>query len=109
MAKRILQKGWHQYFSYTVNSTIIARPHMGRGRKIVPGQKLHASVLLKSHYLPKAKLWSPEDKWPGCVDLDDPRELEMLIDLDDKWEKDLFDSTAAGFLVDKIRQPGQPL
>jgi hypothetical protein len=90
--------------------TIIIRPHMGRGRKIVPGQKIHASVLLKPHYRPKAKLCSPDDTWPTCVDFNDPCELEKLTDLDDKWEKDHFDPAMATFLVDKLRQPGcQPL
>jgi hypothetical protein len=88
------------------SSTIITRLHMGRGRKIFPGQKVHASVLLKPNYRPKAKWWSPEDKWPGSVDPNNPRELETLTYLDDKWEMDLFDSTTAGFLVDKIRQAG---
>jgi hypothetical protein len=90
--------------------TITIRPHMGRGRKIVLGQKIHASVLLKPRYRPKAKLCSPDDPWPTCVDINDPRELEMLTDLNDKWEKDHFDPAMASSLVDKLRQPGrQPL
>ncbi|KIM72979.1 hypothetical protein PILCRDRAFT_734875 [Piloderma croceum F 1598] len=90
--------------------TITIRPRMGRGRKIVPGQKIHASVLLKPRYRPKAKLCSPDVTWPTCVDFNDPCELEKLTDLDDKWEKDRFDPAMANFLVDKLRQPGcQPL
>lgn len=90
--------------------TTTIRPHRGRGRKIVSGQKLHVSVLLKPRYRPKAKSCPPDDTWPTCVDFNDPCELEKLTDLDDKWEKDHFDPAMASFLVDKLRQPGcQPL
>ncbi|KAG1877517.1 hypothetical protein F4604DRAFT_624867 [Suillus subluteus] len=51
------------------SNTLKALPHLGRGRIIMPGQKIHESVLFRPNYRPKAHFWMNVQQWPeaGCA------------------------------------------
>ncbi|KAG2144035.1 hypothetical protein BD769DRAFT_1348052, partial [Suillus cothurnatus] len=42
-------------------------PHIGKGRIISPGQKVHASVLFRHNYRPKASFWRNLQQWPEAI------------------------------------------
>ncbi|KAG2149452.1 hypothetical protein BD769DRAFT_336279 [Suillus cothurnatus] len=42
-------------------------PHLGKGRIILPGQKVHASVLFRPHYRSKASFWRNLQQWPEAI------------------------------------------
>ncbi|KAG1835413.1 hypothetical protein DFJ58DRAFT_735524 [Suillus subalutaceus] len=42
-------------------------PHVGKGRIISPGQKVHASVLLRPNYRSKASFWRNLQQWPEAI------------------------------------------
>ncbi|KAG0709460.1 hypothetical protein DFH29DRAFT_993594 [Suillus ampliporus] len=44
-----------------------ALPHLGRGRIIMPGQKIHESVLFRPNYRPKAVFWRNTQQWPEAA------------------------------------------
>jgi hypothetical protein len=43
------------------------RPHLGKGRIILPGQKVHASVLFRPNYRSKAVFWRNLRQWPEAI------------------------------------------
>ncbi|KAG2335283.1 hypothetical protein BDR05DRAFT_1006995 [Suillus weaverae] len=49
------------------SNTLKALPHLGRGRIIMPGQKIHESVLFRPNYRPKAHFWMNVQQWPEAV------------------------------------------
>ncbi|KAF9219900.1 hypothetical protein BS17DRAFT_788626 [Gyrodon lividus] len=78
-------------------------PNFGNGRVILPGQKIHASVLFKPAYKPKARFLNNDIPWPEVMHFDDPESPERLSRLDSGvWEKDLFDNSTASFLLKKL-------
>lgn len=44
-----------------------SRPHVGKGRTILPGQKVHASVRFRTNYRPKACFWKNIQQWPEPI------------------------------------------
>ncbi|KAG1886077.1 hypothetical protein F4604DRAFT_1724477 [Suillus subluteus] len=42
-------------------------PHLGQGRIILPGQKVHASVLFRPNYRSKASFWRNLQQWPEAI------------------------------------------
>ncbi|KAG1805678.1 uncharacterized protein BJ212DRAFT_850278 [Suillus subaureus] len=46
------------------SNTLKALPHLGQGRIIMPGQKIHESVLFRPNYRPKAHFWMNVQQWP---------------------------------------------
>ncbi|KAG2044599.1 hypothetical protein BDR03DRAFT_939512 [Suillus americanus] len=42
-------------------------PHVGKGRIILPGQKVHASVLFRPNYRSKASFWRNLQQWPEAI------------------------------------------
>ncbi|KAH7928799.1 hypothetical protein BV22DRAFT_182974 [Leucogyrophana mollusca] len=69
------------------------RWHLFRPRRIIPGQKIHASILYANAYRPSAT-------WGDGFEVTPPQTQSTVTDLpDDRWEKGLFDHTAARVLV----------
>jgi hypothetical protein len=74
---------------------IVGRLHAGQSRKIVEGQKIHASVMFRPGYRPKAAYPGyPFADWPHQLDLNEPashQRLKALGESESHWETDLFD------------------
>ncbi|KAF9234714.1 hypothetical protein BU15DRAFT_52235 [Melanogaster broomeanus] len=66
------------------------QPHLGHSRIIVPGQKVHPSVLFKHNYRPSAQFYEASEKWPVPMFWNDPISHQRLKWLSDAWEKDFF-------------------
>jgi hypothetical protein len=79
------------------------RPHRGAPREILPGQKIHASVLFKGNYRAKAKFWKDFDVWPELMYWNDPVSHERLSKLGPLWEKDIFDASTVSTLLKDIQ------
>lgn len=67
------------------------RPHVGKGRTILPGQKVHASVLFRAHYRSKASFWRNLQQWPEAIHFHVAYDQEQL---GDAWEVPFNRSTA---------------
>lgn len=80
--------------------------HRGKPREILPGQKIHASVLFKGNYRAKAKFWRDFDVWPELMYWNDPASHERLSKLGPLWEKDIFDASTVGSLLRDIQLHG---
>ncbi|KIJ09526.1 hypothetical protein PAXINDRAFT_172463 [Paxillus involutus ATCC 200175] len=75
----------------------VRRWHLSKPRRIIPGQKIHASVLFANTYRPKAHLGEGfvfPAGWPSTSG----DELD-----DEKWEKVLFDYTAVRELFGRLK------
>ncbi|KZP16562.1 hypothetical protein FIBSPDRAFT_748690 [Athelia psychrophila] len=81
--------------SYKGHHITTRRFHRGKSRKIVEGQKIHASVMFRPGYKPSPAFPQNIGTWPVSLRWDDPHREERLAELDDIWEKDLFDHIAA--------------
>ena len=80
--------------------------HRGRGRKIKPGQKIHASVTFSSAgYRPKAVLPSRE----GPIQLSFDTLFKHPEDWGDWLEMDLFDLTTAQTVISDLESPSVDL
>lgn len=81
------------------------RPHRRNGRKIVPGQKIHASVAFcpkDSRYQPWAIL--PKDKkWENLVSCGDKTDMRWAREWKDLLEMDFFDIFAADKLISSFQ------
>ncbi|KAF7364593.1 DUF2235 domain-containing protein [Mycena venus] len=77
------------------------KPHLGAGRIITPGQRVHISVAFKNPpYSPRATfLQNPDFKWESFVG----KELELDEKLTDQIEMDLFDASFIGEAVKKLK------
>ncbi|KAG1836938.1 hypothetical protein DFJ58DRAFT_669234, partial [Suillus subalutaceus] len=64
------------------SNTLKALPHLGRGRIIMPGQKIHESVLFRPNYRPKAHFWMNVQQWPEAVQWYTASTKERLSQLD---------------------------
>jgi hypothetical protein len=73
---------------------------------ILPGQKVHASVLFKGNYRAKAKFWKDFDVWPELMYWNDPVSQERLSKLGQLWEKDIFDASTVPSLLRDIQLHG---
>lgn len=81
------------------------RPHFGKSRKIVPGQKIHESVMFKPDYRPKPKF--PSGDWPEQLNINEPASYQHLLMLaESHWETDLFDIWPARVLFLQSPQDG---
>jgi hypothetical protein len=80
-----------------------SRPHRGKPREILPGQKIHASVLFKGNYRAKAKFWKDFDVWPELMYWNDPVSHERLSKLGPLWEKDIFDASTVSSLLKDVQ------
>ena len=79
--------------------------HRGRGRKIQPGQKIHASVAFSpSEYRPKAKLpkrGSPPN-WEGLIQLNGDTQFKYPKDWENWLDMDIFDLTTAQTVISNL-------
>jgi len=86
---------------------IVGRLHAGQSRKIVEGQKIHASVMFRPGYRPKAAYPGyPFADWPHQLDLNEPashQRLKALGESESHWETDLFDLWPVDLLFCGIR------
>jgi hypothetical protein len=79
--------------------------HRGKGRKIQPGQKIHASVAFSpSKYRPKAVL--PKDgspsNWEGLIQLNGDRQFNYPEEWEGWLEMDIFDPTTAQTVINNL-------
>ncbi|KAG2145764.1 hypothetical protein DEU56DRAFT_181227 [Suillus clintonianus] len=79
------------------SNTLKALPHLGRGRIIMPGQKIHESVLFRPNYRPKAHFWMNVQPWPEAVQWNTASAEEQLSQLD--LESLPFEGLTAEILV----------
>ncbi|KAG2344732.1 hypothetical protein BDR05DRAFT_961650 [Suillus weaverae] len=72
------------------------KPHVGKGRIILPGQKVHASVLFRTHYRSKASFWRNLQQWPEAIYFHVAYDQERLrlSQLGHAWEVPFKRSTA---------------
>lgn len=75
-------------------------PHRSEGRRIKPGQKIHASVAFIKNYKPKAILTSKDKGWHDILGKGSKSELAWTEDLRDILEMDLFDLSKTPALVE---------
>lgn len=81
---------------------------MGKGRRIQPGQKIHASVAFSNDkYFPKAVLpkhVGPKNGWNSLMDArTDDNEKFTCPDEWKPWlDMDMFDASAAGTVVENL-------
>ncbi|KAG8215129.1 hypothetical protein J3R82DRAFT_8591 [Butyriboletus roseoflavus] len=83
------------------------RPHFGGPRRILPGQKVHVSVLFKNNYKPYAQFYNNPEGWPEPMFWNDATSHQRLQNLSDVWEKDIFDERSVQRLLDDLER-GQP-
>ncbi|KAG1735438.1 hypothetical protein EDB19DRAFT_1103887 [Suillus lakei] len=76
-----------------------ALPHIGRGRIIMPGQKIHESVLFRPNYRPKAHFWMNVQQWPEVVQWHTASAEERLSQLGSALEPLPFKGLTAEALV----------
>lgn len=70
-------------------------PHLGKGRIILPGQKVHASVLFRPNYRSKANFWRNLRQWPEAIYFQvDNDEQERSLAQTHAWEVPFKRSTA---------------
>ena len=87
--------------------------HLGKGRQIQPGQKVHASVSFSKKYTPKAVFPKGLDspKWDDLIRSDNVTER---VELDDtsSWmgwlELDIFDESVASTVVVNLEKSSIP-
>jgi hypothetical protein len=79
--------------------------HRGKGRKIKPGQKIHASVAFSpSEYRPKAVLPKdgPPSNWESLITLNGDTQFNYPKDWEPWLEMDIFDLTTAQTVIDNL-------
>jgi len=102
MAIRRPTGGRAAFMIVTSKTTIRLRLHRGRGRKILPGQKIHASVpFCQESYVPKAR---PLDgvKWSSMVGRGRRQDMHWASHLGDVLEMDIFDHSVAQEVIEKL-------
>ena len=87
--------------------------HLGKGRQIQPGQKVHASVAFSKKYTPKAVFPKGFDspKWDDLIRSDNVTERVELNDTSGwmGWlEMDIFDESAASTVVVNLEKSWIP-
>jgi len=86
-------------------------PHRGKGRKIVAGQKIHASVAFKpSCYKPLAQAKSPQGKidWELLVGSGKTDDISWTQQWEEYLEMDVFDHSTVRPILEKLRDVNQP-
>ncbi|KAJ7900848.1 hypothetical protein B0H13DRAFT_1883251 [Mycena leptocephala] len=98
---------WHVFellpfkrLSYADKASMVWFPHRSEGRRIKPGQKIHASVAFIKNYKPKAILTSKDKGWHDILGKGSKSELAWTEDLRDILEMDLFDLSKTPALVE---------
>lgn len=81
------------------SNTSKALPHLGRGRIIMPGQKIHESVLFRPNYRPRAHFWMNVQQWPEAVQWYTASAEERLSQLDFSLESLPFKRSTSEALV----------
>ena len=94
------------------------QPHRGKGRLILPDQKIHISVHdTKAHYRPRAKFEEGKSKstWRQVfenreTDISAWREKTERMDIrwKNRWETTLYDEETLTVLVSQLEQNGYP-
>ncbi|KAG1740621.1 hypothetical protein EDB19DRAFT_763182 [Suillus lakei] len=79
-------------------------PHLGKGRTILPGQKVHASVLFRTNYQSQANFWRNLQQWPGAMNWHIVSDKERLSKLSSAWEQSPFNHSTAEALVGAIHK-----
>jgi hypothetical protein len=83
--------------------------HRGKGRKIVSGQKIHASVAFKeNHYNPRAQAISsmPKIKWESLVGTGKINDICWTQKWEGQLEMDIFDRSLVQNIVEELKQNG---
>ncbi|KAF7975880.1 hypothetical protein HWV62_8283 [Athelia sp. TMB] len=88
--------------SYKGRTRVSHKPHRGKSRKIVEGQKIHASVIFRPKYHPLPAFPKDLGTWPAQLHWGDPDRHTRLDQLDGIWEKELFDYSSAASLFTQL-------
>jgi hypothetical protein len=83
--------------------------HVGKGRKIVPGQKIHASVAFKERlYNPRAQAISsmPKIEWQSLVGTGKINDISWAQKWEEQLEMDIFDRSLVQEIVEELKQNG---
>jgi hypothetical protein len=83
--------------------------HFGKGRKIVPGQQIHASVAFKeSRYNPRAQVISSisKIKWESLVGTGKINDISWTRKWEGQLEMDIFDRSLVQEIVEELKQNG---
>lgn len=84
---------------------LYSKPHIGKGRAILPSQKIHFSVAFKDRsYKPRAILdhIGKKYKWETLVGLKETDEVPPNDDWKQLLELDLFDSDVADKMMEQL-------
>jgi hypothetical protein len=78
---------------------------MGKGRKIIVGQKIHASVAFKECYKPRAQAKSPQGKinWESLVGSGKTDDISWTQQWEEHLEMDVFDHSIVRPILEKLR------
>ena len=80
--------------------------HRGHGRKIQPGQKIHASVAFcEESYKPKARFsdkFKGKVVWRNLVGQGNKSDLKWTRGWEDRLEMDIFDASAAETTIQRL-------
>jgi hypothetical protein len=88
---------------------ICRRPHIGKGRAILPGQKIHASVAFRQRYTPRATFVDNESNlsWDGLVGTG--TDWNFSPSLPGKWadflEMDIYDYISGPYAITRLSDP----
>jgi len=89
----------------TPHSHLLPSPHLGQGRQIRLGQKVHASVAFcDKEYRPKAKFSQGDTEllWDRLIASGNKSDLDWARPCDGLLEMDIFDMATAATAIDKI-------
>ncbi|KAJ7146836.1 hypothetical protein C8R44DRAFT_600241, partial [Mycena epipterygia] len=91
--------------SFNTAHTVTRTPHRGAGRVIVPGQRIHISVVFKKEYVPRATFLQDSGiKWESFVGKDvETGTFDWAHQFGDKVEMDLFDGSLMVEAVEKLQ------
>jgi hypothetical protein len=84
--------------------------HRGRGRKIQPGQRVHASVAFcKKSYNPKARFSDKQkNNFSRLVGRGDKSDLKWTYGWEDRLEMDIFDASTAETTIQRLGETQDP-
>ncbi|KAJ6548693.1 hypothetical protein B0H19DRAFT_1265495 [Mycena capillaripes] len=88
--------------SYADGKSVVWSPHWFEGRRIKPGQKIHASVAFKKGYTPEAILPENGKGWDDILEKGSKTEFSWTENLGDILEMDLFDLSKTPILVEAV-------
>ncbi|PBK89645.1 hypothetical protein ARMGADRAFT_935529 [Armillaria gallica] len=89
---------------YTDKESTTRKPHLGRGRSIVPSQLIHASLAFKQDYTPSAVfIGTTKAAWKPLIGIGNVEDLSWADEWQDVLEMDLFDHSVAQVAIQELQ------